>query len=89
MDAATLMADHKTFDAIERCLQRISEASKKPGDEAEDLCPGIPWHKLRGLGNFLRHEYDRIEGDRLWFVVERDLAPLKATIEAVLRRAGG
>jgi hypothetical protein len=27
-------------------------------------------------GNFLRHEYDRIEGERLWFMVERDLVGL-------------
>jgi uncharacterized protein with HEPN domain len=86
MDAATFMADHKTYDAVERCLERISEASKKLGAEAEDHCPEIPWPKLRGLGNFLRHEYDRIEGDRLWFVVERDLTPLKIAVDAAILR---
>ena len=63
MDAMAFVEDHKTYDAVERCLERISEASKKLGSVAEDLCPGIPWPRLRGLGNFLRHEYDRIEGE--------------------------
>ncbi len=86
MDAGSFLADTRTYDAVERCLERISEASKKLGDEAEALCPGVPWHALRALGNFLRHEYDRIEGDRLWFMVERDLRPLKISVEAAIAR---
>ena len=82
MDSQAFMDDYKTSDAVERCLERICEASKKLGSVAEDLCPGIPWPKLRGLGNFLRHEYDRIEGDRLWFMIERDIPSLKAAVEA-------
>ncbi len=58
MDSTAFAGDKKTNDAVERCLERISEASKKLGSLAEDLCPGIPWSQLRGLGNFLRHEYD-------------------------------
>jgi uncharacterized protein with HEPN domain len=57
--------DNKTYDAVERCLERMSEASKKIGDEAESLCPGVPWAQLRGLGNFLRHECDRVDPDRV------------------------
>ena len=74
---------------LSRCLERISEASKKLGDVAEELCPDIPWSELRGIGNFLRHEYDRIERDRLWITVERDLAPLKIAVEAALQKLRG
>ncbi len=87
--ARRLPGTKKTYDAVERCLERISEASKKLGSLAEDLCPGIPWSQQRGLGNFLRHEYDRIERDRPWFMVERDLAPLKAAVEQALQRMDG
>jgi uncharacterized protein with HEPN domain len=88
MNAAAFLEDHKTYDVVERCLERISEASKKLGSLAEELCPEIPWPTLRALGNFLRHEYDRVEGERLWFLVERDLAPLKAAAAAALQRLG-
>jgi uncharacterized protein with HEPN domain len=74
----------KTYDAVERCLERISEAANKLGTAAESLCPGVPWPQIRGIGNRLRHEYDRIDGVRIWFMVERDLAPLKLAIQAVL-----
>lgn len=89
MNATVFVQDYKTYDAVERCLERISEASKKLGDVAEELCPDIPWSELRGIGNFLRHEYDRIERDRLWITVERDLAPLRIAVEAALQKLRG
>ena len=42
-------------DAVERCLERICEASKELGSLAEELCPDVPWSRLRALGNFLVH----------------------------------
>src|SRR5712691_9366508 len=66
MDLTAFVQDLKTYDAVERRLERISEASKKLGSLAEELWPEIPWVKLRGLGNLLRHEYDRIDGVRIW-----------------------
>ena len=56
-------------DAVERCLERVSEAAKKLGESAEALCPGIPWPNIRGLGNVLRHEYERVEVFRIWYIV--------------------
>ena len=42
-------------------MERISEAAKKLGQLAEELCPTVPWASVRFLGNFLRHEYDRVD----------------------------
>ncbi len=70
MDCAAFLEDTKTYDAVERCLERISEAARKLGGLAETLCPGIAWAEIRGLGNSLRHEYDRIESERIWLVVD-------------------
>jgi hypothetical protein len=33
----------KRFDAVERNLQKISEAAIRLGAEAETLCPGPEW----------------------------------------------
>jgi len=86
MDGAAFLEDHKTYDAVERCLERISEAARKIGVLAEELCPGIAWAEIRALGNFLRNEYERIERGRLWLVVERDLTPLRAAVQLALDR---
>src|ERR1039458_5629465 len=52
-----------------------------------NLCPGIPWSQIRGVGNGLRHEYDRINEPRIWLMVERDLAPLKGAVQTALSRS--
>lgn len=30
-------------------------------DDAERLCPGLPWRNIRGIGNCLRHRYERVD----------------------------
>lgn len=86
LNAAAFVQDHMIYDAVERCLERISEAAKKVGAFADENCPGVPWPEIRALGNFLRHEYDRIESERLWLVVERDLPPLKQAVLTALHK---
>jgi uncharacterized protein with HEPN domain len=74
MDLTAFTEDLKTSNAVERCLERIGEAARKLGGSAEELCPAIPWPQLRAVGNFLRHEYDRIDIVRVWLTIEDDLA---------------
>lgn len=86
MDLTGFKGDQKTYDAVERCLERISEAAAKLGDLASSLVPGQPWQEIRALGNRLRHEYDAIREDRLWDIVQIDLPPLCVACEDALRR---
>jgi uncharacterized protein with HEPN domain len=86
MDLKTYQEDLKTRNATERCMERISEAAKKLGEVAEQLCPTIPWPSMRALGNFLRHEYDRVDPRRVWLMIEDDLGPLKAASRQALDR---
>ena len=65
--------DQKTCDAVERCLERISEAAAKLGEFAPAFMPDQPWQKIRALGNRLRHECDAIGAGRLWDIVQVDL----------------
>ena len=51
MDVSAFVGDPKTYDAVERCLERISEAASKLGQQAADLCSGIAWSQIRGVGN--------------------------------------
>jgi len=86
MDLNAFLEDLKTRNATERCIERISEAARKLGELAEDLCPSVPWPNVRALGNFLRHEYDRVDAARLWLMIEDDLGPLKAATQRALDR---
>lgn len=61
MDISAFSEEEKTISAVERELQKISEAAARLGEDAEKLCPGAPWRDIRGIWNWLRHQYDRID----------------------------
>ena len=86
MDRAAFDADSRTRDAIERCLERLSEAAAKLGAQADELAPGPPWRAVRAFGNVLRHAYDQIDPARIWEIATQDLPPLAAAVEAALKR---
>jgi uncharacterized protein with HEPN domain len=77
--------DERTRDAVERCLQRICEAAVRLGDKAEQVLPGHPWNEIRGMGNWLRHGYDRLDPTIVWDVVTRDLPGLFSDAQSALR----
>jgi uncharacterized protein with HEPN domain len=77
IDAQKFVADHKTQDAVERCLERISEAARKLGDILDAKYPEVEFPKLRQLGSVLRHDYDDIDTDMLWRSVTERLDPLE------------
>jgi uncharacterized protein with HEPN domain len=62
-----LRSDGMRRDAIERCLERIIEACGRFGQERLDrIVPGLLLHEVRGFGNRMRHEYDRINPGIVW-----------------------
>ena len=86
MDEVAFQRNRLVYDAVERCLERISEAAAKLGELAPVLIPDQPWRDIRALGNRLRHDYDEISQDRLWEIVQTDLPSLSAACEEALRR---
>ncbi len=86
MNLSAFEEDRRTYDAVERCLERISEAAAKLGEMALHLMPDQPWQRIRAFGNFLRHEYDAIREDRLFEIIKTDLPGLCAAAENALRR---
>ena len=72
--------------AVERELMIVSEAAIRLGEQAVAICPDQPWPDIRGLGNRLRHGYDRIELDRIWNTVSEHLPSRKASVERALSR---
>jgi uncharacterized protein with HEPN domain len=80
MDLEAFRGDPKTIAAVERKLLLISEAAVRLGDDADRLCPGLPWRNIRGIGNWLRHQYDRVDVETLWNTVIDDLPSLRSGV---------
>ena len=80
LDFARFEADHLRRDAIERCIERVSEAAKKLGTKAEEIVPGQPWAAIRAVGNILRHQYDEIAPDVVGRIAVEDVPRLPAAV---------
>jgi uncharacterized protein with HEPN domain len=84
MDFSGYLRDIKTQAAVERKMLVISEAAIRLGDEAERLYPALPWRDIRGIGNWLRHAYDRVDAEIMWDTIQADLPRLKSALQAAL-----
>lgn len=80
-------ADWQKRWLVERGLQIISEASRRLGADLKARHPQIPWPDIAGIGNILRHEYERVDPGILWRIIEDDLAPLESACREELARA--
>lgn len=83
------LADRRTVYAVTRCLEIISEASRRLPDEVKARHPHIRWRGMAGAGNVYRHDYELILDRAVWDTVHASLKPLLAVVEAELRRLGG
>jgi uncharacterized protein with HEPN domain len=72
------------YDATAYCFLRLAEAATKLDRLGETLAPQIPWKRIRGLGNHLRHAYDGIDPGILWDAAQVDLPPLQEACRTAL-----
>lgn len=86
LDFEAFATDAKTRDAVERCIERITEAAVRLGPERLALiAPETPLHEVRGLGNVMRHEYQRVNARLVWETATADVTALR---EACLKSLG-
>jgi uncharacterized protein with HEPN domain len=63
-------ADWRKRWLVERGVEIISEASRHLTDELKARHPEIPWPKVAGIGNVLRHDYESIAAPVMWKLVQ-------------------
>jgi len=79
-DPTSFHDDLRTVYAVTRCLEIISEASRRLPDELKARHPSIAWKRIAGAGNIYRHDYEDVEARFVWETVQRDLPLLRAVI---------
>ena len=60
MDFETFRDDLRTVYAVTRCLEIISEASRRLPDDLKARHPTIAWKEMAGAGNIYRHDYEDV-----------------------------
>ena len=76
--------DRKTFLATTRCLEIISEASRRLPEDLRARHPHINWKDVKGAGNVYRHDYEEIEEEKIYSTVKTFLPPLLLVVDAEL-----
>lgn len=68
--------------AVERAIEIISEAARRLPLDLLVRHPEIEWHKVKAIGNVLRHEYHRVSDKVIWDVVQYELDELERAIRS-------
>ncbi len=82
LDLDSFLADDKTFYAVTRCPEIISEASRRLPASLREKHAALPWKQIMGVGNIYRHNYDNVQENIVWATVHGHLAPLLAVVVA-------
>jgi uncharacterized protein with HEPN domain len=83
---ADFAADRIRRAATERALLTISEAVRHLPDDLTACHPHVPWKDIKGIGNFIRHEYWTVDAKIVWEVVQHQLDALETAIAFELTR---
>jgi uncharacterized protein with HEPN domain len=78
--------DLRTVYAVTRCLEIISEASRRLPQSMKARHPSIAWKDMAGAGNIYRHDYEDVAAQHVWNTVQIDLPPLRAAVEEELAK---
>ncbi|NQU03643.1 MAG: DUF86 domain-containing protein [Syntrophaceae bacterium] len=84
MEFKTFTEDRRTVDAVVRNLIIIGEAAVQVPEYVCRKYPEIPWYEMRGMRNFVVHEYFRASDAVIWDTVQVDLTPLPDLIKKIL-----
>lgn len=77
-------SDQRTVRAVAYCFIIIGEASKQLPNHVIERHPQVPWAKMRGMRNFLVHEYPWLSPKVLWDTATLNLPPLLPALEHIL-----
>lgn len=76
--------DLRTQDAIIRRIEIIGEASSKVTEETQIKYKDVSWKSMKGMRNFLIHEYNYIDLEIIWETVKNNLPSLINELEKII-----
>jgi len=71
------LADSKLVEACVFNLLQMGELACRLTDEFINIHPEVPWAKVRGLRHKIVHDYEGVDLEIIWDIVNNDLARLR------------
>jgi len=80
---ADFIADNQCHDAVIRRIEIIGEAASRVSPPTKATLPQLDWRRIIGMRNIMIHQYDNVDLETVWEVVQIHLPKLIATLEAI------
>ena len=90
IDRVTRYTEGKTYDdlvdddmmyyAVVKNIEMMGEAANMLTTDFQESHTEIPWKMVKGMRNYIVHEYFQIDNAVVWDVVVNELAPLRDKI---------
>ena len=84
----TFVTDERTLYAVTRCLEIVSEPSRRLPDDLKARHPGVPWGRIAAAGNVYRPDYEDVLAGILWDTVLDHLQTLENAVREERARSG-
>ena len=75
-----LLADDMMYYAVVKNIEMMGEAANMLTSEFQESHPGTPWKMVKGMRNYIVHEYFQIDNVVVWDVVTNELSTLREQI---------
>lgn len=80
LDYEQFSADTKLVEACVFNLSQMGELANRVDDDFAQAHPDIPWKLLYGLRNRIVHDYEGVNLQLIWEIIDGDLVPLRAAL---------
>ena len=79
-----LLSDDMMFYAVVKNIEMMGEAANMLTAEFQSSHAETPWKMVKGMRNYIVHEYFQIDNIVVWDVATKELQPLREQIEKYL-----
>lgn len=81
-----LVADDMMYYAVVKNIEIIGEAANMVTSDFQDTHPDTPWKKIKGMRNYIIHEYFQVDDIVVWEVATKDLPALQEQVTDYLTK---
>ena len=78
------IADDMMYYAVVKNIEMMGEAAKMLTLDFQTSHPDTPWKLVKGMRNYIVHEYFQIDNVVVWEVITKELEPLRKQISKYL-----
>ncbi len=80
-----MMSSTMAQEAVLRCFEVMGEAARKVPEPLKQKHSEVSWSQIIAFRNVLIHNYQNVDLNRVWEIIEKQLPILKPQIESILK----